>query len=432
MKRSLCILLRIALRVGVMFSTATLTACGGAKPILSDHKVPPAKAIFVFLDGTGNTAESDTNIHKLAQLLINDARHSNVVMWHKGVGSDENRFLGGALGTGMERRMREAYGFIARNYESPRDKVFILGFSRGAFEARALAGLISNAGLPILGSQSSEDDYFEIANDIIDETKQSADVDWSGWSPGSAPPMKGRVESLRTMRGYSVQSAEIAFLGLFDTVPGSLWKSDNFRAGRCKEVGTTRYKLDTYPTIKHIAHAISLDEKRNRFISLPICHDDTSTIYPGHKTRLTTTIDERYFSGAHSDVGGGYVGEDALSEIPLRWMIEQVRAAGYDVPRHPAEDHPTNSRAMAHWSVSDGAVNRLTNKDCEDRPSAPAALIDASVADRAAKGIACVKINGVGRMLPYPLTCNSDEQRKENIDALESFAKCNADGQPAS
>ena len=57
------------------------------------------------------------------------------------------------------------------------------------------------------------------------------------------------------MKGHSVLSANVHFLGLFDTVPGSFFKADEFKAGVCKELRTSRYKLDTYPTIAEIAHA---------------------------------------------------------------------------------------------------------------------------------------------------------------------------------
>jgi uncharacterized protein (DUF2235 family) len=309
------------------------------------------KDIFVFLDGTGNNPGSETNVWKLYQLVDASSKDQTTALYIAGVGSAEDAPLSEfALGRGMESRILEAYSFISDNY-STGDRVFLFGFSRGAHQARSLAGLVSYAGL--LKKQGPEPGArVQDANRVIELVKKQRDQDfqthWQNWRTGQPPPLANAIyEKL----GLTVVPGEIAFLGVWDTVPGSSLK----RYGVCKEeIGEIkkrgkfipgidygeRYKSATYPPINHIAHAVSIDEKRSKFRPLLICPPiQTSTI-----------VDEVWFPGAHADVGGGYEDSDALPLISLGWMRDLLAQYYPNVGKPTSQGNP---HGLAHWSIGD-------------------------------------------------------------------------------
>ena len=111
------------------------------------------KRLALFLDGTWNTKNDDTNVWRLKSLCSESA--DQVCYYSTGVGTQfGQRVLGGGFGYGLDDEVIRAYQWIMENYH-PEDRVFIFGFSRGAFTARSLAGFISKCGLLRLGSPMS-------------------------------------------------------------------------------------------------------------------------------------------------------------------------------------------------------------------------------------------------------------------------------------
>lgn len=148
------------------------SACASS-PSLSGHSdffMPfegnPAssKSIFVFLDGTANDASSGTNVWRLFNQLKRHKNQQTIGYYIPGVGSIEEplegdpffEVFGDALGRGMQARILEGYDFISEHYRSG-DEIFIFGFSRGAHQARALAGLIAYSGMPANVSANKSD-----------------------------------------------------------------------------------------------------------------------------------------------------------------------------------------------------------------------------------------------------------------------------------
>src|SRR5690348_5886735 len=117
-----------------------------------------AKKIVFCADGTWNHPKSpaivsdcDTNVYKLYKLLAVTA--TQVPFYDDGVGAGENllqHLLGGAFGDGLFRKIKDGYTAIAHVYEAG-DAIYIFGFSRGAYTARSLAGMITACGLPTKG-----------------------------------------------------------------------------------------------------------------------------------------------------------------------------------------------------------------------------------------------------------------------------------------
>ena len=256
-----------------------------------------------------------------------------IAIYLYGVGNTDNPTAGKAIAIGMEKRTKQAYAFIIKNYK-PGDHIYLFGFSRGALSARSLAGLISYAGIP----ETSDDEYekntlLKISNKIIELTKDVKDNGykdaWKNWVPGDKPLLADliRNEKINGKKGRETQPAEVKFLGVWDTVPGSKALMNEYFGNTdlsCKEkidwnkkIGLSiakgeRYKIDSYPAIRYIAHAVSSDEKRSMFRPLFLC---SKSINPDSVINPTyTTLNEVLFPGAHADVGGGY--EDENNQLP--------------------------------------------------------------------------------------------------------------------
>jgi len=116
----------------------------------------PKKRIAVFLDGTWNTVNDNTNVWRLKSLLAEVAHGlPQISYYHKGVGTTfGSRLRGGMFGYGLNDEIIRAYEWLIDNY-NPGDELFIFGFSRGAYTARSLSGLISKCGLITIGAPLS-------------------------------------------------------------------------------------------------------------------------------------------------------------------------------------------------------------------------------------------------------------------------------------
>ncbi len=386
---------------------AALTFSMVASGFLHAASTTPAsgtKNLFVMLDGTGNTETSATNIARLHEYLSAEGE-SVRTLYISGVGTKCHtlicRITGEGLGHGMEDNILDAYAFLGENYQ-PGDRIFIFGFSRGAHEARALAGLIAYA--RILPGEAGQKDLRRDGNRVLELVKTKNDRDflsqWSSWQPANGPILG---DDIRSTLGIRMRPAEVEFLGVWDTVPGSsLKKFDTCRERRDGKDGD-RYKSDSYPSIRHIVHAVSIDEKRSKFAPLLVC----PAIDPAR-----TTVEERWFPGAHADVGGGY-GDHALPNLSLRWMLDKLSGHyQFAVPPALPKDNPSG---LAHWSIGDKRAN--AGSKCIDRT--PGSDISPAVADRANAGLVPIRVLGEERKLKYPLKCKSPTNKKEPIPANE-------------
>lgn len=231
------------------------------------------------------------------------------VIYLAGIGTSgtvKHQVLEGATGTGTSERIRDAYRFLAERYQ-PGDRIFGFGFSRGAFAVRSLAGLIGLAGLPTEPRAFKEEELLEIYEAYMD----SKPVDKSLYGTADTP---------------------IDFLGVWDTV-GAL------------AFGRTlgNFHRISPPNVTRVAHALALDEERERFE--PAFWELPAT--------AATQVDEVWFSGCHTNVGGGYV-DPNLSNIALFWMLQSARDAGLplDARGIPGFD-VTNPRAIQRNSYKE-------------------------------------------------------------------------------
>jgi uncharacterized protein (DUF2235 family) len=215
------------------------------------------------------------------------------------------RLLGLGFGYGLKRNVGEMWQMLADLYQGPEDKIYLFGFSRGAFAVRALAGLISRCGLPERGSGNFAE-VFDNAYRLYQE-----------WKPDSSA-----VETFR--RDHSREGeCRIHFLGIYDTVKsyGGIWpiRLPILRHNRI---------VDT------VRHALALDEHRAWYKATS--WGRLKSDEQGAFRRLTDqelseirnqSIEEVWFRGCHSDIGGSGSSEGAAG-IALRWMLSEAAIAG--------------------------------------------------------------------------------------------------------
>ncbi len=285
-----------------------------------------SKTIAFCADGTWDNAGKHTNVYKLYKSLITSS--TQVPFYDDGVGANGNpilKLLGGAFGLGLWQKIKEGYTKIAHVYEAG-DPIFLFGFSRGAYTARSVAGMIAACGLPTKNfTQEVVDTAFQAYRD-----------------------KKNRAQLLAKLSGFGMYNAKITMIGVWDTVgslgiPSLLGGVDPILYGF----------LDTglHPDVLNAYHALAIDEMRCEFP--PTLW--TSSPAPGQ------TVEQVWFCGVHSDVGGGEPdtpdGGSALSDITLTWMMNKASALGLEIDAAVARQYtlPLDSRYAltplhASWS----------------------------------------------------------------------------------
>ena len=252
------------------------------------------KNVVICLDGTGNQfKEENTNVVKLFRVLERNPQEQ-VAYYDPGVGTladpsyktpvakKVNKALGLGFGRGLTRNIEQAYSYLMEQYEE-NDRIFIFGFSRGAYTARALAGFIHSCGLMEKGCQN-----------LI---------------PYAMKLYKARNVDFKTLQKFKStygRSCKIHYLGLWDSVSTFGWIYDPVFLPY-----TTNNK-----SVQAVRHALAIDERRAFFRQL----------HWGSEQQKHQDIKEVWFTGVHSDIGGGYPeAESGLAKITLKWMIEEAR-----------------------------------------------------------------------------------------------------------
>jgi uncharacterized protein (DUF2235 family) len=264
------------------------------------------KNLVICCDGTWNRpdAEYPTNVVKLARNLVNDFV-TQTVYYDTGVGTGGklDAAVGGATGEGVKENIREAYRFVLHNYQ-PGDRLFLFGFSRGAFTVRSLGGLIYKCGILKDPGEASIDRALELykTDDHPDD-----------------PPMTN-------FRAQYALGREVYFIGVWDTV-GALGVPVGWVPKKLSEFANGFHDTKLSPLVRHACQALAIDERREAFE--PTFWQQSSRADAGQ------VLEQVWFAGAHADVGGGYA-ETGLSDIALHWMQEKARAAGLAFKPVPA------------------------------------------------------------------------------------------------
>ena len=380
------------------------------------------RQLIVCCDGTNNTltgGSRDTNVLKLVGRLAPE-QEDQLVHYDPGVGAPDQmpaldllnelnrkreRIAGLAMGKGVYENIGEAYSFLVDNYESG-DQIYIFGFSRGAFTARCVAGMVNLFGIiredckPLLLTLIRT--YFTTPS--AERGKDSHG--WGAWSAQRTLQTKAKNEQLAQETGLAagnmaaadvkdylarkkarkVTREEVAeqvrssftsrhgrtacthFVGVWDTVESV---GIPLVSRRIPSSGSTRHKTG----YRHIRQALSMDEHRLSFEPRLFWDEDYTADDP-HDPANARSLKQRWFRGVHSDVGGGYEEyETELSDQAFGWMLTEAIACGLRVPAaSPGERQPVKP-CIAHdpcfdtpwWGVAGLTVRTNLTRTVEGR-----------------------------------------------------------------
>jgi uncharacterized protein (DUF2235 family) len=305
------------------------------------------KRLVVCCDGTWNRPDqmesglaAPTNVAKIALAVLREGGDgtSQLLHYHPGVGTRRwERLRGGAFGFGISRNVRECYRFLVANYE-PGDELYLFGFSRGAFTARSLAGLVRNSGI--------------LRPEHVDRIPDAYRLYRA--RRATAKPRGIEAELFRRMHSHPDQSPMVHFIGVWDTVGSLGIPLDGFGLGRLVNGRWGFHDTDLSSRVKFAYQALAIDEERSPF---------RPTAWTLGSDPADQTLEQVWFSGVHCDIGGGYR-DPALSEIALLWMADRAGAAGLalDPERLRACDAPGDDpRRITAVCVAPDALGLLHN-----------------------------------------------------------------------
>ncbi len=270
------------------------------------------KRIALFLDGTWNNVDDNTNVYR-AKSLCNKSPEQ-LCYYSAGVGTQKGEHLsGGMFGIGINEEVLAAYEWLVDHYE-PDAQIFIFGFSRGAFTARSLAGFISICGLLKPGSPISLKQVYERYRhgNTKHTIRKLAEMDDSTLSQEDV-----------WLKRYS-RAIPIWFQGVWDTV-GALGVPGPFIPCVSKD-DFTFLETDLRINDTHAYHALAIDEHRQAFVPT-LWVKNTPKQGDTYPARDLAHVEQRWFVGAHANVGGGYE-NDLLAQIPLKWIMSRAVAHG--------------------------------------------------------------------------------------------------------
>ena len=311
---------------------------------------PQPRTIVVCCDGTANEFRKDnTNVVRLYSVLAHQSA-DQVACYHPGLGTMEavgaltnwgrwfTKQLGKVSGYGLESDLRDLYVFLMRHHR-PGDRVFLFGFSRGAYTVRALVGLLHFYGL----MDPPNEAMVPYAIRLLVAANRT--MERNATSRSDVFELAGRFKAT-----FGQRRCPVHFVGVWDTVGSVGWLSNPLKVpgtANCEEVSVAR-------------HAMALDERRaffrpNRFVSI------------GRRDAARPPdLKEVWFAGVHSDVGGGYPAEaDPSKELwrfSLAWMLREAERAGLRIDPAkrdkvlsvvPDADAPMHESLRGWWKLAE-------------------------------------------------------------------------------
>lgn len=334
------------------------------------------KNIVICADGTGNTTIKGrgTNVFKIFEAVdtseprSKQPRPQQAAIYHDGVGTESLkwlRLLTGAGGWGLSRNVKQLYGELARVYV-PGDRIFLFGFSRGAFTVRTLAGLITTCGILDVSrpEYSTNELFWRGIRAAYAAYRKKYQTRLSLWLRGKLTP---DPDALR--RQFSVEipgftypnEPVIHFIGVWDTVDAV---GLPFRLADLINEFIWRFKFPDTSLSAHVGaacHALAADEARESF--RPLLWDESA------ENPANPRIQQVWFAGVHSNVGGGYP-RQGMSLVALDWMMAEpsgMASASTPISAGSITAPPTSTtRPTTHAAASASSTggSRGTSRRC--------------------------------------------------------------------
>jgi uncharacterized protein (DUF2235 family) len=258
--------------------------------------------------------------------------------WHR-MRQKVVEITGLAFGYGLDDNVLSAYRFLVENWREG-DQIYLFGFSRGAWAARILGGLLHLIGLV-------RPEQLNMCESALGAYKRAAS--------NNDLPLAWHFS-----RVISARRPQIRFIGVWDTVGSVIVpRPDRFYIPSFEQLPYTQ----TNPSVQTFRHALALDERRRMFRVAAWTQPQNYIANPFRPADATDQdIEQRWFPGVHSDIGGGYPEtESALSKLPLIWMVEEAVKAGLRITkanlRHLAYGEP--SKDGQHIYVSPSATGPM-------------------------------------------------------------------------
>lgn len=295
--------------------------------------------LIVCCDGTWNTPEQKagnvpvpTNVVRLYNALCDHdpAGHPQLGYYHPGVGTEGGwweKLAGGSVGKGLGKNIQSAYKWLAVNYR-PGDRIFLFGFSRGAYTVRCLGSLILTCGLLDLTQVAEANAWQRVATAYAAGYRKRQER--AGWA-----------EDWAFHRDGEGAAVAIHFLGVWDTVgalgiPDELaWMNLFDRPGKY-----AFHNADLHERVLNARHAVALDEMRASFVP---------TLWANVADRAT--VKQLWFPGVHCDVGGGYP-EKGLADGALAWMMDEAQALGLALDAGMRRQVAPDAQGVLHDSLT--------------------------------------------------------------------------------
>lgn len=316
------------------------------------------KNIVVLSDGTGQEGGVgyNTNIYKTFN-IIKDRTDNQIVFYDPGLGTAGAELVQQITGYGISKNIQDCYTFIFEHFESG-DQIYLLGFSRGAATVRSLSSFIHYFGILPKSRPDLVGKAYKIYK-IKNEAKRKAKA-------------RTFIEKHHTMW------TRIKFLGCFDTV-SALGFPIRGISSVLDRIPYFQHEFHNYKLSKSVEkayHALAIDDKRKTFH--PVLWDPDVEAYQ--------TLKQVWFSGMHTDVGGGYR-EHELSDIPFIWLLRHAILNGLELYDHERVEITPKADGRMHDSMN-GWWQSLVYQEKgrswpKDRPDKP--IIHQSVIDRVEK-----------------------------------------------
>ena len=348
----------------------------------------PARQLLLLCDGTNNNLsgwQADTHVVLLAELLRRHPDAGRLVYYDPGVGNPGvlpgttwvdkagrvgERLVGLAFGRGVFDNIAEGYRFLMQHWE-PGDEIWLFGFSRGAFTARSIGGLVNAFGIV-------ERQHETLLPSLVSTYFARADA--------TRKAVGAQMARLFAQGDDAAARPKIHFVGVWDTVASVGLPPFNLRISARPDLAGKHFR--------HVRQALALDEQRAQFKPRAYAQDDGEFALADASTG---SIRQRWFRGSHCDVGGGnpYAGSEQ-ARAPFAWMLAEAARCGLRLPvqgldlRDEAQvpqvlaaleagvpgsrgtpSLSSQTRAMPLWALTGLAVRHTERAELDDAPDAP-------------------------------------------------------------